>query len=264
MSEVKQEKQMINCGIIMPISTNQYCDEKHWGDMKKIIKDSFVDDSEYNFEIDLVSDSDDSHIIQSTIVNNIYEKDIIICDVSTKNPNVMFELGLRLAFDKPIVLIKDNETDYIFDTNPLEHLSYPRNLNYSDILNFQKSLKVKVINTFKSSKDGSKTFSYLEAFGKFEVKKIKTESVDINEGFEKIINKIDQLEKRIIKQEAININNRSFVNELSLADMERQREINLKRKLNKNGTSYTTAKKFVDDFLSSGISIGDLKNNQVE
>jgi hypothetical protein len=34
----------------------------------------------------------------------------------------MFELGMRLAFDKPTVIIKDDKTDYMFDTGIIEHV----------------------------------------------------------------------------------------------------------------------------------------------
>jgi len=42
---------------------------------------------------------------------------MIVCDISGRNPNVMFELGLRLAFDKPAIIIKDEITPYSFDTS---------------------------------------------------------------------------------------------------------------------------------------------------
>jgi len=32
----------------------------------------------------------------------------------------MFELGLRLAFDKPAIIVKDDNTSYSFDTAPIE------------------------------------------------------------------------------------------------------------------------------------------------
>ncbi|WP_353118770.1 hypothetical protein [Myroides odoratus] len=56
-------------------------------------------------------------------MNNIYNDEIVVCDVSSKNPNVMFELGLRLAFDKPTIIIKDEKTGYSFDTGVIEHLN---------------------------------------------------------------------------------------------------------------------------------------------
>jgi hypothetical protein len=32
------------------------------------------------------------------------------------------DMGLRLAFDKPTIIIKDDKTSYAFDTPPIEHL----------------------------------------------------------------------------------------------------------------------------------------------
>ena len=67
------------------------------------------------YEAELVSDAEDIGIIQTRIVQNLYDKDIIVCDVSCKNANVMFELGMRLAFDKPTIIVMDNMTKYSFD-----------------------------------------------------------------------------------------------------------------------------------------------------
>jgi hypothetical protein len=70
--------------------------------------------------------ADDIGVIQKRIVQNLYSSDVIVCDVSGKNPNVMFELGMRLAFDKPTLIVKDDKTDYSFDTGIIEHVPYPR------------------------------------------------------------------------------------------------------------------------------------------
>ncbi len=55
---------------------------------------------------------------------------IVVCDISARNANVMFELGMRLAFDKPTVIIKDERTPYSFDISSIEHLDYPSDLRY--------------------------------------------------------------------------------------------------------------------------------------
>jgi hypothetical protein len=49
----------------------------------------------------------------------------------------MLELGMRLAFDKPAVIVKDDKTDYSFDTSSIEHLAYPRDLRFSKIKSFK-------------------------------------------------------------------------------------------------------------------------------
>ncbi|MFT8557952.1 MAG: hypothetical protein ABF991_14940 [Liquorilactobacillus hordei] len=144
-------------GVVAPISdaseSNPIYSEKHWREVLKLVKDST------SMPLDLVSESDDAGIIISKIVSNLANMDLIICDVSSKNPNVMFELGLRLAFDKPIILIKDELTDYSFDTSPIKHLNYPSNLNYVESRGFQKDLKKKIDSIQQGNED-----SYLSHF----------------------------------------------------------------------------------------------------
>jgi hypothetical protein len=58
-----------------------------------------------------------SDVIQSTIVNRLLDDDLVIADLTEHNPNVLFELGMRMAFDKPVVLIKAKGTRAIFDVD---------------------------------------------------------------------------------------------------------------------------------------------------
>jgi hypothetical protein len=56
-----------------------------------------------------------SDVIQSTIINDLDAADLVIVDLSEHNPNVLFELGMRIAFDKPVCLIRAKGTAAIFD-----------------------------------------------------------------------------------------------------------------------------------------------------
>jgi hypothetical protein len=56
-----------------------------------------------------------SEVIQSTIVNDLDAADLVIVDLTVHNPNVLFELGMRIAFDKPVCLIRAKGTAPIFD-----------------------------------------------------------------------------------------------------------------------------------------------------
>lgn len=56
-----------------------------------------------------------SEVIQSTIVNDLDAADLVIVDLSEHNPNVLFELGMRIAFNKPVCLIRAKGTAPIFD-----------------------------------------------------------------------------------------------------------------------------------------------------
>jgi hypothetical protein len=58
-----------------------------------------------------------SDMIQSTIVNELLEADLVIADLTDHNPNVLFELGLRMAEEKPVALIKAAGTGRVFDVD---------------------------------------------------------------------------------------------------------------------------------------------------
>jgi hypothetical protein len=69
-----------------------------------------------------------SDLIQPTI-NDLIEADLVIADLTEHNPNVMFELGVRMAEDKPVVLIKAHGTGPLFDVdNMLRVFAYSPNL----------------------------------------------------------------------------------------------------------------------------------------
>ncbi len=75
-----------------------------------------------------------SDVIQSTIINDLLEADLVIADLTDHNPNVLFELGMRMANDKPIALIKTKDTGKIFDVdNMLRVYEYNQNLWKSTI-----------------------------------------------------------------------------------------------------------------------------------
>jgi hypothetical protein len=75
-----------------------------------------------------------SDVIQSTIVNDLLEADLVIADLTDHNPNVLFELGVRIAEDKPVVLVKATGTGRIFDVdNMMRVYEYSANLWQSTV-----------------------------------------------------------------------------------------------------------------------------------
>lgn len=178
------------CGIIMPISSIDNCSETHWKEVRGILTDAV---QAAGFEAQLVSEANDSGIIQKRIVQNLYKNDIVICDVSCKNPNVMFELGMRLAFDKPTIIVMDNMTKYSFDTAPIEHLGYPRDLSFYQILEFKKALTEKIKGTVDAAKQPDYT-TFLKNFGEFQVATIENKTGSLNEV---VLSRLDDMTRQI-------------------------------------------------------------------
>lgn len=174
---VQQEDKM-KCGIVMPISSIDGCDENHWQEVLDIVKDAIFG---AGFEGELVSLAADVGVIHKRIVQNLYDNPVVVCDVSGKNPNVMFELGLRLAFDKPTIIIKDDATNYSFDTSPIEHLEYPRDLRFSQIVDFKDQLKEKIGATYVKSTEDRGYSPFLKHFGDFKVAHIDSEEISLQD-----------------------------------------------------------------------------------
>jgi hypothetical protein len=172
MAEATEAK--LICGVVMPISEIDGCNEGHWTDVLDIFTEAI---EQAGFEANLVSNADDAGIIHKRIIQNLYDNPVVVCDVSGKNPNVMFELGMRLAFDKPTVIVKDERTSYSFDTSAIEHLEYPRDLRFSRIVEFKKKLTEKIIATHRRATSDATYTTFLKHFGEFTVAKIDKKEV---------------------------------------------------------------------------------------
>jgi hypothetical protein len=162
------------CGIIMPISALDGCTTSHWSDVFDIFSGAI---EKAGFEPNIVSNAEEVTFIHKTIIQNVYDNPIVVCDVSGKNPNVMFELGMRLAFDKPTIVVKDDKTTYSFDTSAIEHLEYPRDLRFNTIVDFKEKLREKIKATYsKATSDPSYT-TFLKHFGEFTIAKLDKKEV---------------------------------------------------------------------------------------
>ena len=157
------------CGYIMPIAEVAGYEIGHWEDVSNILNQVLLEMGFKEENINIVSEDEGVGTIHKRIVNNIYNNDIVICDVSSRNPNVMFELGMRIAFDKPLVIIKDDCTDYCFDSGTIEHINYPKSLRFSKIEAFKDKLSRKIKGTISEARRSPEESPILKSFGSFDV-----------------------------------------------------------------------------------------------
>jgi hypothetical protein len=162
---------------------------------------------EAGFRANLVSNADDVGVIHKTIIQNLYDNRIVVCDLSGKNPNVMFELGMRLAFDKPTIIIKDEKTTSPFDTAPIEHIEYPRDLRFSRIVDFKVKLTEKIIATDSRAKNDPNFTTFLKHFGEFTVAKLDKKEVS---GQEFIIEELRSIRSEVQRMGFGNVQNRDL------------------------------------------------------
>lgn len=188
------------CGIIMPISDTDGYPVGHWNDVYSILCESA---RWAGFEPKLVSiDKNESVVvIHKSIVQNIYDNPIVICDISSRNANVMLELGMRLAFDKPVIIVKDDKTPFSFDISPIEHLHYPSDLRYKKINEFELLLKEKIVNTYKASQSDINHSTFLKNYGTFVTAKIDEKEVSMDNF---ILNELGEMKRMLLSASSLN------------------------------------------------------------
>lgn len=91
------------------------------------------------------------------IIDNIVNCDMAICDLSSNNPNVLYELGLRHAFDKPVVLINDDKTKRIFDIQGISIIPYRSNRLYDEVVEDRKI----IIEAIKANEHNNSGYSMM-------------------------------------------------------------------------------------------------------
>jgi len=91
-------------------------------------------------ELDIYCERVDEQIFQESILDRIYNQiakaDLIIADMSGKNPNVFYEVGYAHALGKNVILLTKEAKDIPFD---LEH--YPHIIYDNKIVNLKNELK---------------------------------------------------------------------------------------------------------------------------
>ncbi len=66
-----------------------------------------------------------AEIVQAEIIGNLEKADLVLCDISTWNPNVFFELDIRVALDKPVAMVRDQHADRVpFDNSMINPYRY--------------------------------------------------------------------------------------------------------------------------------------------
>lgn len=137
-SERTKEQEPKDCFIIMPIADSDDRPKGHFQHIYNNIIRPACDKSGYKaVRADEVKQT---NLIHLDILKQLIEAPIAICDLSNRNPNVLFELGIRQAFDKPTVLIQEKGTPKIFDIAPLRYLEYCKEMRYHDVLQSQNEL----------------------------------------------------------------------------------------------------------------------------
>jgi hypothetical protein len=182
------------CGLVMPISAWGNYDAQHWLDVREILERAI---SDAGLECLPVWTGASTDIIHGRIIKNIYDLPLVIVDASGLNPNVMFELGMRVTFKKPVIIVADDQTKIPFDTGVIEHEIYPANLYFQRVEEFVDRLVGRIDAVQESVKE--KTYkAYLDSFGAFTVVEPHEKKVEFDDF---LIDRLDRIAASVARLE---------------------------------------------------------------
>ncbi|HAT4111134.1 hypothetical protein ACV3R1_13435 [Clostridium perfringens] len=224
--ENSKDEEQLECFVIMPISNHKDYNDGHFNFVYEDIFKPAIQNA--GFKPYRVDESKGCNVIHLEIIKKLIESPMAICDVSTRNPNVLYELGIRQAFDKPVILVGDDDPSKIFDIANINTYKYNRTLNYRSVLQDQEEISKRIKETFENHKNGIDSNSLIK------------------------ILKIDAATKEVNPKEKLNEKDMitMMYNELIALKKDLRKEVNLNKSNNLNSIlSYDMLKSRYDDII---------------
>lgn len=194
----------LTCFIAMPVSTPE-----DWVDIYSGDKEHFKHVLEYLFEpavkdagfTPIPPKSTGSNIIHADIIQNLSKCDLVLGDMSALNLNVFFELGIRTALNKPVVLVKDDQTPerlIPFDTHIVNYHTYDsRNFPW----NIEEQVRALAEHIRVSYEKNNKSCALWEHFGVLESAVFSTRKATADDKLNFILKSIKSIEGRLTELE---------------------------------------------------------------
>lgn len=153
-----------SCFIIMPITTPKsmvadYNDDKDH--FKHVMNCLFVPAVEKaGFEpIKPIARGEEN--IQAKIIKKLETSELVLCDMSTLNANVFFELGIRTSLNRPVCLVKDNLTEKTpFDTTTIYRHEYKAGLRQWEEAAEKNALTKHITEAWETSEGKNSLWKY--------------------------------------------------------------------------------------------------------
>ena len=157
---MSEENKPKPCFVIMPISDQPQYPAGHFNKIYEQIIVPAV--KEAGFEPVRADSNQICDSIMQKILKNLVECDMAICDLSSRNPNVMYELGIRQAYGKKVVLIQDDATDKIFDVAGINTVFYKRDRLYENVIKAKDDIANAIKETYANGSFSLMSIANLE------------------------------------------------------------------------------------------------------
>lgn len=154
-----KEKEKPICFVIMPISDVPGYDSGHFGRVyEQLLKPAIIDAGYMPLRAD---DTNKTDYIVVGVVQKVVESPVVLCDYSSRNPNVLYELGIRHTFNRPVILVKDTRTEKVFDIQGLRYTEYDPSLPVDTIQKDISRISRAIKETASNGKDAYNSVVHL-------------------------------------------------------------------------------------------------------
>ncbi len=182
------------CFIVMPITTPEQLLE-HYRDgadhFKHVLNCLLIPAVEKSGYTPLPPKAKGADLIHAEIIKNLETAEIVLCDISSLNPNVFFEFGMRTSLNKPICIVKDELTSQVpFDTTIINYYEYASSIEPWELSKEIENISNHILESTKRSNGTNEMWKY---FGlNSEAQAYKSENADISK-LDYMMLKIDSL-----------------------------------------------------------------------
>ncbi len=201
----KQEQDVETiCGIVMPISkSDDDHTAEHWAKVQAILAEAI---KKAGCKPQPVWTGSANDIIQDKILKNLFENEIVVCDLSTKNANVMLEVGMRLTTKKPTLLVAEEGTKLPFDTAIISTEFYDPSLEWGATGKFIETLAKEI----REKHEAWVSNEYRPYISRFEFETVEPSTVSVTSE-EHLGDLISRMSEAVNKAERMNAEQNKYM-----------------------------------------------------
>lgn len=201
-------KESKTCFVIMPISNNSNYLEGHFDRVYDYIIKPACEIA--GFSPIRADEVVTTNYIALDIIKKIIESDMAICDLSSQNANVMYELGIRQAFNKPVTFIKDSITNRVFDIQGFRDFEYDVTLRIDNVNTVKELLSEAITQTYNNKDSEINSLVKLLSIAPAEL----SEKTNLSVESELILNQLNIITSRLDKIERNDLSHNYEINHI--------------------------------------------------
>ena len=183
-----------SCFVVTPIGDENTAIRRHIGG---IIDQAIIPAIGGEFEIKVAHREYEIGSINDRVIQNVYDSDLVVANLTGLNPNVMFEIAIRYSFGKPAIVIAEKGTKLPFDIvdeNTIFYINDP-----TGAAELKENVKKFVEKIDWTKCEYGPVFSAIKNIAVINNIETGIQDKDSRNAFSFIAKKIDDLEKEIRK-----------------------------------------------------------------